>query len=137
MNLRALHSRGLLAARRDGVHIRYFAEPDPLVDHSKAVLKAVRRELGRASAEAVLVTLRAFTHARRLTILRHLVNVSEAATDAVVAKTRISKPAVWRHLTTLLGAGLVRETKKARWQVVPRTRLSGLANTLLEVIRRG
>ena len=137
INLRALQARGLLAARRDGVHIRYFAEPDPLVEHAAEVLKAVRRELGGANgAGAVLVTLRAFTHARRLTILGHLMTVNEAATDVIVGKTRISQPAVWRHLATLRDAGLVCETEKARWQVMPRRRLIGLAKTLLDVIKR-
>ena len=137
INLRAFQARGLLSARRDGVHIRYFAEPDPLVDHASEVLKAIRRELRRTSVEAVLVTLRAFTHPRRLTILGCLLNTDEAAADGIVAKTRISQPAVWRHLATLSGAGLVRETKKAHWQVAPNNRLSGLAKTLLDEIKRG
>jgi DNA-binding transcriptional ArsR family regulator len=138
INLRALQARGLIAARRDGVHIRYFAEPDPLVDHAAELLGAVRLELRRAGGRrAALATLRAFTHARRLTILRHLALRGGATVETLVAKTRISQPAVWRHLTTLLGAGLVCATEQARWQVMPGKRLSGLAKTLLNVIIRG
>ncbi len=137
INLRALQARGLLVARRDGVHIRYYAEADPLVEHAADVLSAVRRELGNArGAEAVLVTLRAFTHSRRLTLLGCLLRTSELTTDALVAKTLFSQPAVWRHLTTLRGAGLIRETQKAQWKIEPNNRLPSLARALLDVLKR-
>mgnify|MGYP001189133913 CR=1 FL=1 len=75
INLRALQARGLLTARRDGRWIRYFPEADPLVQHAAMVLNAVRREWqGRngLKEKRLIETLRAFTHSRRLTILKCL-----------------------------------------------------------------
>jgi len=140
INLRAMQARGLLAARRDGRWIRYFPEPDPLVKHAAAVLDAVRRELksgdGRKT-ELLRVTLRAFTHSRRLAILKHLTFQEEATCEEIVAKTRISQPAVSRHLEKLRCSGLVCATKSGTWRLMARRRLSALARTLLDVIEDG
>lgn len=43
MNLRMLQARGLITARRHGKWLRYDPEPDPLVEHANAMLKAIRR----------------------------------------------------------------------------------------------
>jgi DNA-binding transcriptional ArsR family regulator len=140
MNLRALQARGLLVARRSGVHIRYFPEPDPLVKDAAVVLKAVRRELKNGNGretEGLRETLRAFTHSRRLTLLKCLTSQKEMLCETLVSKTRISRPAVCRHLETLRNAGLVRANEVGGWQLTPRSRLSALAKTLLEVIEKG
>ena len=135
INLRALQARGLLAARRDGRWIRYFAEADPLVKHASTVLKAVSRELTNAGeTEHVLETLRAFTHSRRLTILRCLMLQSGATREVIVLRTHISRPAVCRHLGTLCRAGLVVPTSDGAWRLVARRRLSALRLTLLDLV---
>lgn len=140
INLRALQARGLLTARRDGRWIRYFPEPDPLVLHAAAVLNAVRRELrdgdGHDTNE-LRATLRAFTHSRRLTILKCLALQNELAGEELVAKTRISQPAVWRHLKTLRRSGIVSMTKNGAWRLTARRNLSVLAKTLCDVIESG
>jgi DNA-binding transcriptional ArsR family regulator len=140
MNLRTLQARGLMVARRQGVHIRYFAEPDPLVEHAATVLDAVCRELKGGSgheAEKLLVTLRAFTHSRRLTILKCLMLQNETACETVASRTRISQPSVWRHLGTLRNAGLACETTDGTWQLVAKEGLPAFAQTLLAVISNG
>lgn len=140
MNLRALQARGLLSARRDGRWIRYFPEPDPLVNHAAAVLDAVRRELrggNERDTNGLRTTLCAFTHSRRLTILKCLMLQDEITCETVASRTRISKPAVWRHLETLRNAGLVYETKDGLWLLMARKRLPALAQKLLDVIQKG
>lgn len=137
INLRALQSRGLLAAKRDGRWIRYFPEADPLVRHAAKVLNAVRRELGsgdKPEMEKLAETLRAFTHSRRLTILKCLTLHSGLTVDGIVAKARISQPAVSRHMETLRRSGLVFATSGGVWRLTARRRLSALAKTLLAVI---
>ena len=138
INLRALQARGLLAARRDGRWIRYFAEADPLVKHASTVLTAVRRELRSAGeTEELIETLRAFTHSRRLTILRCLLQQCGATREVIVLRTHISRPAVCRHLGTLCRAGLVVPTSDGAWRLVARRRLSALRLTLLDVAAHG
>ena len=140
INLRALQARGLLTARRDGRLIRYYPEPDPLVRYAAAVLAAVRRELTRGDrldTEILKRTLRAFTHSRRLTILKCLMNQKVLTGEVIVSKARISQPAVSRHLETLCRAGLVSATKDGAWRLTTRRRLSSLARTLLDVIESG
>jgi DNA-binding transcriptional ArsR family regulator len=137
MNLRALQARGMLVARREGRRIRYFAEPDPLVKHAAAVLAAMLLELKSGGAEKLMGTLRAFTHSRRLTILKCLMRQGGATCEAIVSRTRISRPAVSRHLTTLCGAGLVLSTKDGVWRLRARRSLSALERTLIGVVEIG
>lgn len=140
INLRALQARGLIAARRKGAHIRYFPEPDPLVNHAATVLEAVRRELksgGGHKTGRLMDTLRAFTHSRRLTILKCLTLQADAATEEIVVRARISQPAVWRHMQALRASGLVCMTKDGAWKLMARRSLPAFARTLLTVIENG
>ena len=140
INLRALQARGLIAARRDGRRIRYFQEPDPLVKHAATVLDAVRQELKNGDGhrtERLRGTLRAFTHSRRLAILKCLMLQGESTCEEIVSKTRISQPAVSRHLVTLRCSGLVSTTKSGAWRLPARKELSALARTLLDVTGNG
>ena len=140
MNLRTLQARGLMVARREGVHIRYFAEPDPLVNHAAVVLGAVRRELKVGDGHKTCrlrETFRAFTHSRRLTILKCLTLQAAATTEELVVRARISQPAVWRHLKTLRASELVSVTKNGEWKLMAKRRLPALARKLLHVIEKG
>lgn len=138
INLRALQARGLLVARRDGKWNRYFAEADPLVEHAGTVLAAIRLELGGGGETAQLIeTLRAFTHARRLTILSCLLRQGGTTREVIVSRTHISRQAVCRHLGTLRRAGLVVSTKDGAWRLMARRRLSALKRALLGVVENG
>lgn len=138
INLRALQARGLLVARRDGRWIRYFAEPDPLVKHSAVVLAAMRFELKNGSGTKRLIeTLRAFTHSRRLTILRCLARQSGSTCETIVSRTHISRPAVCRHLGTLCRAGFVFASKDGVWRLMARRRFPALKRALLDVVENG
>ena len=137
INLRALQARGLLVARRDRRWICYFPQPDPLVKHAAAVLDAVRRELksgGGCQPDRLLRTLRAFSHSRRLKLLNRLSRQDGATCEELVSATRISQPAVSRHLETLSRSGLVAVSADGEWTVLPRRDLPGLAKALLDVI---
>lgn len=135
INLRALQARGLLTARRDGRWIRYFAEADPLVEHASTVLTAVRLELRKGGAtEQLIEALRAFTHSRRLAILRCLTLQRGATCEELVLRTHISRPAVCRHLSTLCRAGLVVPMNDGVWRLMARRRLSALRLALLGVV---
>lgn len=79
-----------------------------------------------------MATLRAFTHSRRLKILKSLMHLRVATCDEIVTQVHISQPAVSRHLVTLLNAGLVRVTENREWKLAPKSSLSLLARTLLD-----
>lgn len=139
VNLRALQSRGLLTARRDGRFIRYFPEADPLVEHAAIALVAVRRELagvGGLRQARLARTLRAFSHSRRLTILRCLLLEKDATCEEIVAATRISQPAVSRHLETLRLAGLIISLNNGAWRLVEDKKLPAIARTFLNEFLR-
>ena len=72
--LRALQARGLLQARRQSRWVLYRPEPDPCVPVAAPLLGALRHALldDRLTEHEIRRSLTAFTHPRRLTILRHL-----------------------------------------------------------------
>ena len=110
MHLRALQSRGLLCALRHSRWVRYSPHPDPLVPCAAPILNAMRAAL-RAQPEAhILLTLTAFTHPRRLTLLRHLQLCELAFEDSLSTATQISLPALWRHLKKLEARSLILHT---------------------------
>lgn len=136
INLRMLQARGLITARRHGKWLRYDPEPDPLVEHANAMLKAVRRECaaGECALSRICRTLRAFTHARRLTILHVLAHHPDSTAETIVAMTRISQPAVCRHLMTLRRSGVVGLTREGAWRFTVPRKQSALARALLALI---
>ena len=108
--LRALQARGLIRANRQSRWVYYSPKPDPLVVDAGPLFKALRRALlveGKSEREIIHV-LTAFTHPRRLEILRRLQKVPDgvSANDLSVF-TRISLPALYRHLAKLTARGLV------------------------------
>lgn len=109
MCLRALQSRGLISAQRVSRWTRYLPKADPTVEHSAAVLKAARKALITANMpeREIIRTLTAFTHPRRLTILAYLQTHHRMERSCLSAATRISQPALLRHLTKLRLLGLV------------------------------
>ncbi|MEI6210558.1 MAG: ArsR family transcriptional regulator [bacterium] len=105
-HLRLLQSRGLLRAMRTGPHVSYHARADPLVKHAEPLLAALCDAVRVESAEDLLSEVTAFTHPRRQVLVRCL---AEKPLDAVAlaARSKISMPAVFRHLRKLRRRGLV------------------------------
>lgn len=107
--LRALQARGLIRAERDSRWVRYAPDPDPLVKGSRRLLAALRRALlaeGRSEAD-IIRALTGFTHPRRLEILWCLLRDGQASFEHLGARTRISPPALSRHLGKLAARGVV------------------------------
>lgn len=131
--LRALQARGLLQARRDSRWVRYVAAPDPLVEGSRSLVAALKRALlrKRQKESEVRRILTAFTHLRRLAVLRLLLEQGPRCAGDIAAITQISRCALSRHMRKLYLRGLVAYDGE-KWRLVqPR---DALTKTLLRVI---
>ena len=105
--LRALQARGLLGVRREGLFVIYCAQADKSVEHAAAVLAAVRRALDRRVANRRIIrAVTAFTHVRRILIVRALV-AGAADAGALAVTCGVSLPALYRHLAKLERRGMV------------------------------
>lgn len=105
--LRALEARGLLTAQRAGRRVQYrlrTAAPGAAGELVAALPLVFRRDPSPVDALFRLST--AFTHPRRIDIFKALLR--QAATlDQLQTATRISGPALCRHLRTLAARGFV------------------------------
>lgn len=121
LSLRMLQARGLLSARRDSRWVRYHPEPDPLVPAATPILGGLRRAImhDKTPTKQILRCMTAFTHPRRLVILRFLQNRQAVTSETLVAKCRISAPALYRHLKKLQARGLV-SSQDNRWTLCRR-----------------
>jgi DNA-binding transcriptional ArsR family regulator len=133
--LRALQARGLISPQRHSRWVRYSPLTDPLVPSAAPVLAAMRRALldDKMSAEAVTGELTAFTHLRRLAVLRVLGQHGSLSPERLSVLTQISPPALLRHLNKLLRHGLVRHERRGKWSAASAP--SQLAKALLALIR--
>lgn len=107
--LRALQARGLIAAVRISRWVRYVPEPDPSVPSAKPLLTALRRALrsgGMSDAEIIRVVT-AFTHPRRLAMLRCLHLRAPLSLETLSTACGISMPAANRHFHKLLARGML------------------------------
>ncbi len=110
--LRALGARGLLTARRIGPRVRYVAQTDPAVVGAAELLRAMTRP--RLSISSARRALTAFTHPRRIELIRQL-SEEWLSVAALRRQTKISAPALKRHLAKLQQRGLIE--RNARKQV--------------------
>lgn len=131
--LRNLQARGLIAARRESRWVRYFPEPDPLVPAAAPILEGIREALldEQLPAKEVAQILTAFTHPRRLALLRDLTHAGPTAFDALARSCGISPPALYRHLKKLERRSLVRAEQDV-WSLARRP--VPLAAVLLRLI---
>lgn len=136
INLRLLQSRGLIASERKSRWTRYVPEADPLVAHAEMLLNALAAEFLKCNEDisGIVSKLWAFTHDRRLTILSVLSRSAQPMEpDMLVASTRISLPAVWRHLRVLETAGVIHDVDSG-WQLLPERSRSPLVRTVLRIL---
>lgn len=116
-HLRLLQSRGLLTATRQSRWVLYEAIPDPLVLSAAPLLAALRAAVsGRETTREVKRALTAFTHPRRLRIVKALTQTSLSFGELLVA-TGISRQALCRHMDKLRRRGVVQRTPEGRWQL--------------------
>ncbi len=120
--LRALQSRGLLRATRQSRWVYYDANPDVLVPSAEPVLNAIREALFDESRgdRQIVHDLTAFTHPRRLSILTCLFKRESATSETLSTLTRVSQPAMSRHLKKLNDRELIRQDKDL-WHLIPCT----------------
>ncbi len=131
--LRSLQSRGLVTAERRSRWVHYTAHPDPLVPSAQPVLSAMSEALvtQQLATTQIIRVMTAFTHPRRLVVLHHLQQNGPTSVKELAAGTRISPPALWRHLRKLARRGLVVRTNN-RWRLASRP--GDLAHALLSLL---
>ncbi len=114
--LRALQSRGLISARRVSRWVLYFPSPDPLVDSAKHFLKAVSKALHDDETYNIMDIERActaYTHVRRIAIIRLLYYSSPMSISSIETATAYSFQAIKRHLAKLVDRQIVSENEGA------------------------
>jgi DNA-binding transcriptional ArsR family regulator len=133
--LRALQARGLIAARRTSRWVAYFPHPDPLVPSAEPILDAVSASFGRgASYREVFREVTAFTHPRRLLILRQLQLESPMDIGMLAGRCGMSLRAAYRHTGKLAARGLVSVDRTVVSLVPPR---APIPSTLLSLVALG
>ncbi len=115
--LRALGARGLLTARRDGLWVFYRVSPDPSIRGTTELLSALRRAFSERTqpAEAVFRLTTAFTHPRRIEIVRFLSD-GAMSREVLSRSTAIGRRALERHLAKLARRGFVKKGA-AEWHL--------------------
>jgi DNA-binding transcriptional ArsR family regulator len=110
--LRILNARGLLRATRAGRRVTYRLAPDSSVHGTHAILRALRSAFIRAHdpAEKIFRFATAFTHPRRIAIVRQLDGTGMDAIE-MGHRTGISREALQRHLTKLEDRGMITRRK--------------------------
>ncbi len=80
----------------------------------------------------ILRCLTAFTHPRRLTVLSLFLRNRSLAFCEIAGKSRISQPALDRHLDKLRRRGLVVPDENDRWTLLPPPPLAAVFLELLK-----
>ena len=82
--LRALQSRGLLASKRQSRWVLYAPDPDVSVMAAKAFLSAMKTALldSRIDASRIVNAAKAYTHPRRIDIVRAIAQAGETQNPA-------------------------------------------------------
>lgn len=128
--LRALNSRGLVVPERRQKYVFYRSEANPEVEHAEVLLHALRDCYDHfMPLEMVVSHMTAFTHPRRIDIVRALSDVAYDEQKLSI-QTQISLPALYRHLRKLTDRGYVAKTDK-QLHLVPQE--NSLSKTLLTI----
>jgi len=109
VSLRALQSRGLIAALRKSRWVMYYPEPDKSVVSAEDFLLAVKSAIfdQKLSDPQLFKVLTAYTHPRRIEIVRTLASSDAIGPTELSYKADISLPALFRHLDKLEKRGVV------------------------------
>ena len=134
--LRALQARGILHATRESRWVHYFPWPDPLVPMAAPILAGMSHTVlnEKRSETRILRCLTAFTHPRRLVILRCLQQHGPMPPAALARRSLISAAALFRHMKKLEERSLVIESDTG-WSINPAQ--ESLASTFLTLIAQG
>ena len=118
--LRALQARGLIKARRQSRWVRYVPEPDPLVPSARPLMSALRATFadGTCKDADMIRVFTAFTHPRRIVIVRELKRARTLSFEDLARATSISPQALYRHLDKLADRRLVSQAREG-WRLAP------------------
>lgn len=107
--LRELNARGLLQVTRTAAEVRYWPKADSSMPQAFALLKALSATFRtqKSPIEFIFRTATAFTHPRRILIVRQLA-CQPARFSEIRVSTAISTTALKRHLQKLIIRGFVR-----------------------------
>ena len=123
--LRLLNSRGLLSVVRQGRWVYYSSGADPAVKQSEEILTAIRMVLRTCRREddydAILKALTAFTHPRRIQIVKAISVTDDLPVDRLMQVSHISRPALFRHLQKLVQRSLLTVTDGRYALALPET----------------
>ena len=110
-NLRLINSRGLTFVSRQGRWVRYGLGADQNVQQAKPLLNAVVEALrgGKADEDidSLIYRLTAFTHPRRIALLRVINEMKVAGMTDLQIRCGISLPALYRQVDKLESRGIV------------------------------
>jgi len=132
--LRALNARGLLTARRSGKQVFYTVEANETIRGCSELVAALRAMFAHHPhpADAIFRHATAFTHPRRIDIIRAL-RGSVLPPKELSRITGISSYAMKRHLGKLEQRGFVRRLPDGRYRTAaPPDRFS---QTLVRIAR--
>lgn len=109
VSLRALQARGLIAALRKSRWVLYYPEPDKSVVSAEDFLLAVKLAVfnQKLSDAQLFKAVTAYTHPRRIEIVRTLAYSNAIGPTELSHKANISRPALFRHLEKLKKRGVV------------------------------
>ena len=112
--LRAIQSRGLVASHRQSRWLRHSPDPDPSVSAADAFLLAMKSALldERIPEAKIVEAATAYTHPRRIEIVRALAFAGTAEPHALSVQLGISLPALRRHLGNLRRRGVVENANR-------------------------
>jgi len=130
--LRALNARGILSARREGRWVRYRVEPNATIPETTSLVAALRYDLlhGSDAVGNVFRDLTAFTHPRRITIIRTLHGTNGLAFGILRARSGISREALRRHIKKLVDRRFVKARKGVYSCCRPPSRLARVLMTI-------
>lgn len=129
--LRALNARGILRAQTEGRRVLYRVGADPSLPQAAPLVRALVHDIGTPGepVERVFAALTAFTHARRIDLIRALAD-GPLTRAALIRHTRMSPRAATRHLRKLRHRGYVARCPKGFACARPP---GALAGTLLDL----
>ena len=131
--LRALQSRGIISFKRQSRWVHYYPETDPSVITAEPFLDATKTALARdrMSEQVFKGTMQAYTHPRRIAIVRAVAHVKNMNPADLSEMLEISPEALARHLRKLKVCGVVQQTKGCYALAHPQSKL---AQALLRII---
>jgi ArsR family transcriptional regulator len=108
--LRAISARGLIMSRCEKNKVIYWAEANKKIDYAPVLLEALRISYEQSvSFSSIIRHATAFTHERRIRIVRVLTGTSQSFVGLQL-RTGISPPALVRHLQKLELRGFVQQS---------------------------